>query len=313
MSSPTTMQAIQVHDYGTPDVLRLENIPIPQAKPNEVLVRIKAAAVNPVDWKIRAGYLREVMPQQMPYIPGSDFCGTVEAVGAAVRDFSIGDDIFGEVPVGAYAEFVAAPADLIAKKPQSLDYLEAASVPMVSMTAWQALFDAGQLQAGQTVLIHGAAGGVGMFAVQLARWKGARVIATASGDSVAVVRQLGADAVIDYKVKPFDQAVRDADLVLDTIGGETQKRSFAVLKRGGRLVNLTGEADKKLAGERGVEAITMFMKPSGKLLAQIGEHLDSGVLETSVERTFTLAEAQQAQELSATGHVHGKIVIEVQE
>ena len=229
------MKAIRVHAYGGPEQLRLEEAPQPKVESGKVLVRIHAASVNPIDFKLASGNMRQIMPINFPWIPGGDFSGIVEEVGSGVTGLAKGDAVYGDASGGgAYAEFYAGPASMIAPKPRRLSDIEAASVPLAAQTAWQGLFDNGRLERGETVLIHGAAGGVGTFAVQLAHWKGAKVLATASSDNVDYLQSLGADTVIDYKATPFESVAKNVDLVFDLIGGETQRRSFGVLKAGGR-------------------------------------------------------------------------------
>ncbi|MEH2117132.1 NADP-dependent oxidoreductase [Nostoc sp.] len=305
------IQAIRIHNYGESDVLTLEAIAQPEPQPNEVLIRVQAAGINPIDWKIRAGYLKEAFPMPLPYTPGMDVAGIVEAIGADVKAFQVGQEVYGELGMGAYAEFATAPEDAIALKPNSLDFVQAASVPMVSMTAYQGLFDHADLKPGQTVLIHAASGGVGMFAVQFAKWKGAHVIGTASAANVEFVQSLGADQVIDYNATPFEQVVENVDVVLDTLGGDTQARSYSVVKPGGILVSTAAPPDAQKAEERGIRAEMMNMKPSTSLLEEIASLLDSGQVKTIVAQTFSLSEARQAQKLSQGGHVRGKIVLQI--
>lgn len=305
------IQAIRVHNYGESDVLTLEAIAQPEPQPNEVLIRVQAAGVNPLDWKIRAGYMKEIFPMPMPFTPGMDVAGIVEAIGADVKALQVGQEVYGELGMGAYAQFVTAPQDAIAPKPKTLDFVEAASVPMVAMTAYQGLFDHADLKPGQTVLIHAASGGVGMFAVQFAKWKGAHVIGTASAANAEFVRSLGADQVIDYNATPFEQVVENVDVVLDTLGGDTQARSYSVVKPGGIMVSTSAPPDAQKAEERGIRAEMMNMKPSASLLKEIASLLDSGQVKTIVAQTFSLSEARQAQELSQGGHVRGKIVLQI--
>ncbi|MBW4593188.1 MAG: NADP-dependent oxidoreductase [Brasilonema angustatum HA4187-MV1] len=305
------MQAIRVHQYGESDVLKLETIAQPEPQPNEVLIRVQAAGVNPLDWKIRSGYMKEVFPIPMPYTPGMDVAGIVEAIGADVKAFQVGQAVYGELNMGAYAEFATASQDAIALKPQTLDFVQAASVPMVAMTAYQALFDYADLKPGQTVLIHAASGGVGMFAVQFAKWKGAHVIGTTSAANTEFVQSLGADQVIDYKSTSFEQVVKNVDVVLDTLGGDTQARSYSVLKPGGILVSTPAPPNAQDAQARGVRAEMVNMKPSASLLKEITNLLDSGQVKTVIAQTFSLSEARQAQDLSQRGHVRGKIVLQI--
>lgn len=305
------IQAIRIHNYGESDVLTLEAIAQPEPQPNEVLIRVQAAGVNPLDWKIRAGYMKEIFPMPLPFTPGMDVAGIVEAIGADVKAFQVGQEVYGELGMGAYAQFATAPQDAIALKPKTLDFVQAASVPMVAMTAYQGLFDHADLKPGQTVLIHAASGGVGMFAVQFAKSKGAHVIGTASAANAEFVQSLGADQVIDYNATPFEQVVENVDVVLDTLGGDTQARSYSVVKPGGILVSTAAPPDAQKAEERGIRAEMMNMKPSTSLLEEIASLLDSGQVKTIVAQMFSLSEARQAQELSQGGHVRGKIVLQI--
>jgi NADPH:quinone reductase-like Zn-dependent oxidoreductase len=226
-----TMRAVRLHAFGGPDVLKIEETPRPEPKSGEVLIRVHGAGVNPVDWKIREGYTNH----KLPLVPGWDVAGVIEKVGPEVTSLKPKDEVYGYFDLsrnGAYADYVAVPAEEVALKPKSLDFTKAAAVPLAALTAWQGLFDVGGLKPGQKVLIHAAAGGVGSFAVQFAKWKGAHVIGTASGRNVQFVRELGADEVIDYTKTAFEEAVDNVDLVFDTMGGETQKRSWQVLKKG---------------------------------------------------------------------------------
>ena len=254
MTEKNTMKAVQIHAFGGPDVLQYEDVLRPQPKANEILVRVHAAGVNPVDWKIREGYLSAALPMIM----GIDFSGVVENVGAGVTKYRSGDAVFGQVAdeSGSYAEYAVAMESDIARKPEGLDDIRAAALPVAGLVPWQALFDIANLTAGQKVLIHGAAGGVGGFAVQFAKWKGARVIGTASGAHVEQVRQLGADEVIDYRKTKFEEVAREVDMVLDTIGGETQERSWQVLKRGGVLASLVQEPSAKKAAAHGARGFS---------------------------------------------------------
>ncbi len=305
-----TMKAVQIHSMGGPEVLRLEDVPKPQPGTLEVLVRVHAAGVNPVDWKIREGHLGKI---PLPSVLGIDFSGVIEALGPEVTEFRVGESVFGSVSdeSGSYAEYALAPTSQIIEKPATLEHVHAAAVPVPALTAWQALFDAAKLEAGQTVLIHAAAGGVGGFAVQFAKWKGARVIGTASGRNVDMVRGLGADQVIDYRSTRFEDAVREVDVVFDTIGGETQERSWKVLKKGGILVSIVQPPPEKAAG--GVRGT--FMRQNAKRtdqLAEIAELVASGQVKINVETVLPLREARKAQELSQSGHARGKIVLAIE-
>jgi NADPH:quinone reductase-like Zn-dependent oxidoreductase len=303
------MKAVQIHAFGGPEVLKYEEVPRPEPKPEQVLVRVHAAGLNPVDWKIREGYLSTPLPMIM----GIDFSGVVEAVGSAVTKYLKGDEVFGQVAdeSGSYAEYALAIESDITPKPKELSDVAAAALPVAALVPWQALFDTANLAAGQKVLIHGAAGGVGSFAVQFAKWKGAYVIGTASGSHVEQVRQLGADEVIDYRKTKFEDVVRDADVVLDTIGGETQERSWKVLKRGGVLASLVQPPSPEKAAATGVRGYFVRQKANGEQLARIAELVVSGKVKINVETVLPLSEARQAQELSQKGHSGGKIVLEV--
>src|SRR6266853_2317556 len=269
-----TMKAVQIHAFGGPEVLQYEEVPQPQPKANEILVRVHAAGVNPVDWKIREGYLSATSPMIM----GIDFSGVVESVGSGVTKYRRGDAVFGQVAdaSGSYAEYAVAMESDVARKPEALDHIRAAALPVAGLTPWQALFDTANLSAGQKVLIHGAAGGVGSFAVQFAKWKGAHVLGTASGSHVEQVRQLGADEVIDYRKTKFEEVARDVDVVLDTVGGETQERSWKVLKRGGVLVSLVQQPAAEKAAAQGARGFFIRQKASGLQLAAIADLVVKG-------------------------------------
>lgn len=233
------MKAIRIHQFGGPEVLELEDIEIPEPAQDEVLVKVYASSVNPVDQKIFAGEAEEKFPTKFPLTIGWDVSGVIEGAGNKVRNFSIGDQVYGRpfpTTNGAFAEYLVIKADQIALKPRSLDHLNAAAIPLAGLTAWQGLFKFGHLEKDQRVLIHGASGGVGSFAVQFAKWKGAYVIGTGAPENLAFIKQLGADEAIDYKNDRFEEKVRDIDLVLDLIGKDTQQRSLEVIKPGGRLI-----------------------------------------------------------------------------
>ena len=306
------MQAIRIHNYGGADVLTLEDAPQPIPKTGEVLVKIHAASVNPVDWKIREGKMKDMIPVQFPATLGSDFAGVITAVGPDVTEFQVGQAVYGEAgPGGSYAEYVAVPTEIIASKPTTLDFAQAASLPVAALTAWQGLFDYGHLAAGQSVLIHGAAGGVGMFAVQFAKWKGATVYATAGTNDLDWARELGADTVINYQNERFEDKAKDVNLVFDLIGGETQTRSFEVLKPGGALIATSQPPAPDAGKAKNIRAEMMNAKPATAIYKQIADLVDEGKIKTFVGATFPLAETKQAHELSQNGHVRGKIVLEI--
>lgn len=310
----TTMKAVAMHAYGGPEVLKYEDAARPDPATGEVLVRVHAAAVNPVDWKVRAGHLRGFLNYSLPLIPGWDLSGVVEATGAGVTDWKQGDAVYARPDLrrnGAYAEYIAVRASELGHKPRSIDHVQASAIPLACLTAWQALFDAGGLKAGQRVLIHAAAGGVGTFAVQLAKWKGAHVVGTASERNHAFLRELGADEVIDYTKTNFEEVVRDVDVVLDTLAGQTRDRSWNVLKKDGILVSILGQPSPDEAAQRGVRAAGVFVEPNQAQLGEIAKLVDSGKLRPIIETVMPLAQAARAHEMNQTLHTRGKIVLQV--
>lgn len=311
MTTTETMKAVRIHKFGGPDVLQFEDVPRPEPGTHQVLVRVHAVGVNPVDWKIREGNFGKI---PLPSIMGSDFSGEIEALGPDVTEFRVGEMVFGSVAdeSGSYAQYALAPVAHIVEKPKEIDHVQAAAMPVPSMTAWQALFDHANLAAGQKVLIHAAAGGVGSFAVQFAKWKGAHVIGTASGGNAELVRSFGVDEFIDYRTTRFEEVVRDADVVFDTIGGDTQERSWKVLKKGGVLVSIVQPPSAEAASAHGVRGI--FVREDAtrnEELTQIAKLVANGQIKVNVETILPLAEARKAQELSQSGHAHGKIVLTV--
>lgn len=311
-----TIKAVQIHQYGDADRLSYEDIPKPEPQAGEVLIRVHAASVNPVDWKTRAGQgIARLLTDPFPLILGWDVSGVVEALGAGVTTFAVGDEVYGLIrfpQVGAaYAEYVTAPADHVTHKPTTLDHVQAAALPLVALTAWQSLFDAADLQAGQCVLIHAAAGGVGHIAVQLARWKGAYVIGTASGHNADFLQNLGVDEVINYQEQRFEDRVRDVDVVLDSVDPETQERSWQILKKDGILVSIRGTPSAATATAHGVRAYGVFVQPNPVQLAEITQLVDVGYVKPVIDSIFPLAEARRAHERGQQGHNRGKIVLQV--
>ena len=309
--STQTISAIQVHAYGDADQLKFEQIARPEPQAGEVLVRIHAAGVNPVDWKIRSGALKSFMQQTFPYVPGADLAGVVAEVGSGVTAFQVGQEVFGRSAYGSYTEYGIAPATALALKPKSLSFDEAATLPIGATTAWQGLFDHGNLQAGQRVLILGGAGGVGLFAVQFARWKGAHVISTASTQNVDFVRSLGAETVIDYTKTNVADEIHDVDLVFDTVGGAVLNSAWPTLKRGGTLITIAGQPDEARAKELDVRTGRFSAQVSSELLGTFAQLIDERHVKAIVGTTFPLSEATQAQELSQSGHGRGRIVLQV--
>lgn len=308
------MQAIRVHQYGGLEQLKLEHIPCPEPQTDEVLVRIHATGVLPAEWKMRQGFFQGVFPIKFPYIPGSAFAGVIEEVGPGVTAFQKGQAVFGRSNDGAYSEYTTARVENVALKPASLSFDEAATISGGATVAWTALIENAALQSGQQILIHGASGGVGLFAVQFARLKGAEVIATTSTTNSDFVRSLGAEMVIDYTTTPFDQVVHDVDAVLETIGGETLQRSMHVVKRGGILVSLLEQPSQVKAQQLGIRAMKNAASlpfPSSSLLQTIAQLMDEGRIKATIARTFSLQEASQAHEFSQTGHGRGRIVLHI--
>jgi NADPH:quinone reductase-like Zn-dependent oxidoreductase len=309
-----TMKAVRMHGYGGTEVLKYEDAPRPEPGAGEVLVKVHAAGVNPVDWKIRAGYMRGFRDFPTPFILGWDFSGVIEQVGPGANGWKPGDEVYARPDIGrngAYAEYIAVRASEIQHKPKELDHVHSAAIPLAALTAWQAILDAGQLQAGQKILIHAAAGGVGTFAVQLAKWKGAYVIGTASTRNHELLRQLGADELIDYNTTRFEDVVQGADVVLDSMAGETRERSWHVLKEGGILVSILGQPSEEKANEHGVRSAGIFVQPNQAELQEIAKLADSGTLRPIIEAVLPLAEAARAHQMNQTEHTVGKIVLRV--
>jgi NADPH:quinone reductase-like Zn-dependent oxidoreductase len=308
------MKAVQIYHYGGLGELKYEDAAIPAVHPDDVLVRIYASGVNPVDWKIRKG--AHGGNSVFPKILGWDFSGVVEQLGDRVHQWKKGDAVFGRPDIsrnGTYAEYVAVKASEIARKPTSINHQAAAGVALAGLTAWQGLFEHGQLQPNQRVLIHGAAGGVGVFAVQFAKWKGAYVIGTASDKNVAFLEELGIDEVIDYQKEDFSRVVKDIHLVLDTLGGKVQDDSAGVICPGGRLVSTVGIGNAALLKEKDIRGIAYMAQSTTADLEQIATLIDSGAVIPVVSKILPLKEAAEAQRLSEEGHTRGKIILQVVE
>jgi NADPH:quinone reductase-like Zn-dependent oxidoreductase len=301
-----------VHAFGGIDALVYEEVQQPVSADGQVLVRVKAAGVGPWDAWVRSG--TSSIPHQLPLTPGADVAGIVEQVRGNVP-FQPGEDVYGVtngVFEGAYAEYALATATMLARKPKRIGFVEAASIPVVATTAWQMLFDYGAVDSTKRVLVHGAAGNVGAYAVQMAKGVAREVLATAFPDDVEYVRSLGADAVINVRTTRFETAASDVDLVIDTVGGETQARSFAVLKRGGVLVSSASAPDQGIAARHGVRAMFFLVNVTSERLERIGRMIDSGQLTTSVGEVLPLSEARIAHEmLAGRPHKRGKIVLSV--
>jgi len=293
------MKAVRAHGYGDAGMLSFEDAPLPSPGEGEVLVRVHAASVNPADWKLRA------------IIPGRDVSGVVEAVGPGVTRFAHGDAVFGNAD-GAYAQYAVANEAALARKPLTVDHIHAAAIPLAALTAWQALFEIAGLKEGRRLLIHGAAGGVGSFAVQLAKWKGARVAGTASSRNQLFLMSLGVDQAIDHFGQRFEDLVGPVDVVLDTVGGDAQRRSWNVLRKGGMLVSTVALPSAEEARRREATAAIFTSRPDGAQLAQIGELIDFGYVRPVVETVLPLSHAKRAHQISEAGHARGKIVLSVE-
>jgi NADPH:quinone reductase-like Zn-dependent oxidoreductase len=305
------MKAVRIHEFGGPEVLKYEDVPEPQPGTGEIRIRIIAAGVNPMDWKIRKGLVGE-MP--LPMTMGLDVAGVVD-VGQGEAIFQPGEEVFAKVSMGqgGYAEYTVVNSMQVAKKPRSIGFIESAAIPTAGLAAWQSLFDIAGLKKGQSVLIHGAAGGVGSFAVQFAKWKGAYVIGTASGKNEQFLKSIGADEFIDYKNQRFEDVAGNLDVVLDTIGGDTFERSWRVLKPGGFLVSTVASIPEGDPEKYGVRAKTLMTRSDGEELAQIANVIDEQQVKPVVTTVLPLSEAQKAHEMSESRHTRGKIVLRVAE
>lgn len=332
------MKAFFIEKYGDNDVVQLGEQPRPELGPRDLLVEVHAAGINPVDFKIRDGGLKVLVPARFPLLLGSELSGVVVEVGASVTRFRPGDEVFARLNkrrIGALAEYAVVGEAEAARKPERLTHEEAASIPLVGLTSWQALVELGGLSAGQEVLIHAGSGGVGTFAIQLARHLGARVATTVGERNIPLVKELGADVVVDYRKERFDDVLRDYDLVFDTVAGEVQHRSFRVLKPGGTLVSISGKPDAKFARQWGLNPLLvwvlallsrkttalarrhrvrfeyLFMRPDGEQLAQIGRLVEDGHIRPVLDRVFPFEQARDALAYSEAGRAVGKVVVQV--
>lgn len=291
--------------------MKLERLERPKPLAGQVRIRVRAAGVLPVDWKIRQGRFRHMQPEAFPYIPGSAIAGVVEEIGPGVVRFKIGDAVFGRSDGGAYAEYVATGTEMLAHLPAGLDFAAAATISGGATTAWQALIHDGNLRPGGRVLIHGAAGGVGAYAVQFAKWRKAYVYATASANNLEFVRALGADEVIDYTSTLFEKVAGDVDLALDTVGGDTFERTWAVVRRGGTLISLLEAPSESRAAQQGIRALKPGRLANFRELEQIARLIGEGTVRSVVGRKFPLEDVRLAHELSETGRGRGRIVLEI--
>jgi NADPH:quinone reductase-like Zn-dependent oxidoreductase len=306
------MKAVVAHEYGAPDVLKFEEVPRPEPKENEALVRVIASSVNPADPLTLSGKYAQAFGTHLPLIPGYDIAGIVEKTGSNVTKLKAGDAIYGYPTFGGgWAEYDTVTEGEVAAKPASLSFTEAAAVPMGALTAWQALVDVAQLQPGQTVLVHGGSGGVGSFAVQIAKARGARVIATASTANQDLLKQLGADVAIDYTKTRFEEIAKDTDAVLDPVGKETLARSYDVVKKGGIVMSLVARPDPVELEKRGIRGAAISVHPDAEDLAEIARLIDAGKIKPIVTEVLPLSQAVAAQRQAATHHTRGKIVLRI--
>lgn len=308
------MKAVRIHRYGGREVLSLDEIPVPDIGPDDVLVRVVAASINPVDWKVRAGYLARMIPHRMPLTLGWDVSGVVVASGSDVTRWQVGDAVYARPDLarnGTYAEFVAIRATECARKPRTVSHVEAASLPLAGITAWEAMMDTAQVRAGQRVLVHAGSGGVGSLAIQLLKAAGAIVVATASGRNRALVESLGVDQFVDYTTTKVADAVEPVDAVFDTIGGEVQEASWPLLTPGGIQVSIISPPDEARAAAMGVRAGFVFIGPNAPVLDRLAAMVDGGKLRPVVGAEFALEDIAQAHALSESGRAVGKIVLYV--
>ncbi len=311
-SEKPMMKAVVIHEYGGPEVLKLEDLPRPEPKENEVLVRVIASGVNPADPLIVSGKYAKEFGTHLPLIPGYDVAGIIEKRGAKITKLKVGDSVYSYVLWGGgWAEYAVMTEGEAAIKPASLDYIQAAAVPLTALTAWQALIDAAKLTAGQTVLIHGGSGGVGSMAIQIAKARGAKVIATASTPNQDLLKQLGADVAIDYTKTKFEDFAKDVDVVLDPIGRDTLARSYALVKKGGFIATLVSRLDQTELDKYGIRGESIASKPDAIELAEITKLIEAKKIKPIVTQVLPLTEAMKALQQAETHHTRGKIVLKV--
>jgi alcohol dehydrogenase len=312
------MKSVQISGYGSGDVIRINEIsPLPSPSTGKILAEVIAAGVNPADWKVSEGYFREMMPLQFPSTLGIDFAGIIKQIGEDVSsDFSQGDEVYGQASIfsggsGAFAELALASKDSIAHKPRTLNYFQAAALPTVGVSAWQALVEHIGVSNGQKILIHGGAGGIGSIAIQLAKHLGASVATTVSPNDKQYTQELGADQVIDYKNQSFEEMLHDYDAVFDTVGGQTYLRSFKVLKKGGIIVSMLEQPNSELMNQYGVRAIFLFSQVNRERLTKLVQWVDQNNVKVNVDKIFSLNEASKALEYQKDVHPRGKVVLTV--
>src|SRR5215472_4141840 len=310
------MKAVVVNEYGGPDVLKYQDAPRPEPKNDEILVRVVAAAVNPVDTYVRQGMFAKRGIDNRPLIIGYDIAGIVEKTGADAKKFKAGDQVYSYLSVmrgGGYAEYAVAKESETALKPKNINFEEAAAVPLAGTTAWQALIDTAKIDKGQTVLNHGGSGGVGSFAVQIAKARGAKVIATASTAHQALLKQLGVDQALDYTTTKFEDVAKDVDVVLNCVRADALARSYGAVRKGGTIVSITDEPDQTECGKHEITCSRLGAHPDAKVLEELTKLIEAGKMKPIVSQTFPLAGASKAQEQIETHHTLGKIVLKVSE
>jgi NADPH:quinone reductase-like Zn-dependent oxidoreductase len=305
------MKVMQFTAFGDSGVLQLNEVDRPQPKENEILIKVAATTVNPIDMKVRSGGMQKIMPVNLPYTPGSDVAGKVEAIGSGVSRLKIGEKVLASTFGGTYAEYVVLKEEQAATIPDNIGFNEAASLAVPLVTSYSFLVEGGDLKARQRVLIHGASGGVGSIMVQMAKALGAYVIGTASGDGLALAKSLGADEVIDYKTQDFTKLVKDADLVIDMVGGETQAKSFEVIKQGGKLLSAVMPPSEELARQNHIIAKFISSAPSYKKLEFGAKLVEEGKIKTQIAKVMKLEDAAQAQDIVSAGGLNGKVVLVV--
>ncbi|HZS17971.1 MAG TPA: NADP-dependent oxidoreductase [Candidatus Udaeobacter sp.] len=306
------MKAVVAHEYGAPEVLKFEEVPRPEPNDDEALVRVIASAVNPADPLTLSGKYAREFGTHLPLIPGYDIAGVVEKTGGSVTKLKVGEAVYGYPTFGGgWAEYVTVKEGEVAAKPKSLNFVEAAAVPMGALTAWQALVDVAKLQPGQTVLIHGGSGGVGSFAIQIAKARGARVIATASTANQDLLKQLGADVAVDYTKAKFEDVAKDVDIVLDPVGRETLARSYGVVKKGGVVMSLVARPDPAELKKHEIRGAGISVHPDTEDLTEIAQLIDAGKIKPTVTQVRPLSEAIAAQQQAATHHTRGKVVLRI--
>ena len=314
------MKSIQIRRYGKSDVVEINNTSsVPDVSTGKILLNVKASGVNPADWKIREGQFQQMIPLQFPSTLGMDFSGIVKQVGEKdmSSDFKQGDEVYGQASVfsggsGAFAELALANKDSIAHKPKTLNHLEAAGLPLVGVSAWQALVETIGLSKDQRILIHGGAGGIGSIAIQLAKHLGAHVTTTVSANDKQFVQQLGGDQIIDYKKENFEDVIHDYDAVLDTVGGETYKRSFEVLKKGnGIIVSMLEQPNEELMSQYGIKVVFLFSQVNKQRLTNLAQWIDQNNIKVNIDRTFPLDEARKALDYQKDVHPRGKVVLTI--